>query len=260
MPFQLGERPVPMYAEEFGQYGKEEWVRRTQEISSEQDFYGESIDPKLYIKRYPFNTLLVTNDLLLHVFHKIFSNELKYFEESSARATLVTLSEKMFKHFLTLSKDTKQDKNLVEKSQFLTAYWAIPYALLPSNEELKKEFEKRQENIYAPESKVEDPELEGEMTDNELKKYLGIRFETVVAQVPTQYQKILRKTWLELRKAESYNDLDPLLLSYSPDYIKEKLIKQDFTQFKPRSHYTTSSFLKTYFMASKWFMREKFYF
>lgn len=123
-------------------------------------YYGDYIDPKLYIKRYPFNTLFVTNDLLLHTFHKIFSNELKYFEESSARVTLSDLSEKAFKHFLALSKSTKQDKNLNEKASFLTAYWAIPYALLPSNDELKSLFEKRQEGLYTSESTVEDPELE----------------------------------------------------------------------------------------------------
>lgn len=223
-------------------------------------YYGETVDPKLYIKRYPFNTLFVTNDLLLHTFHKIFSNELKYFEESSARVTLSDLSEKAFKHFLALSKSTKQDKNLNEKASFLTAYWAIPYALLPSNDELKALFEKRQEGLYTSESTVEDPELEGEMTDNELKKYLGVRFESIAKQVPAKYQSALRQTWLEIWKAESYDGLDPLLLAYSPTFIQQKQIKQDFTQFKPRSHYTTSSFLKTYFMASKWLMREKFYF
>jgi len=37
-------------------------------------------------------------------------------------------------------------------------------------------------------------------------------------------------------------------------------IKQDYTQFVPRAHYTESSLLKTYFMGMKWLMREKFYF
>lgn len=102
----------------------------------------------------------MTNDLLLHVFHKIFSNELKYFEESSARVTLATLSEKSFKYFLALSQDKKQSKNLTEKASFLTAYRAIPYALLPSNDELKALFEKRQDGIYRPDTTLEDPELE----------------------------------------------------------------------------------------------------
>ena len=42
-------------------------------------------------------------------------------------------------------------------------------------------------------------------------------------------------------------------------FIQENGIDQDYTQFRPRSHYTNSSFLKTYFMATKWLMRERFY-
>jgi hypothetical protein len=43
-------------------------------------------------------------------------------------------------------------------------------------------------------------------------------------------------------------------------FFESTQIKQDYTQFKPRAHYTDSSLLKTYFMAMKWLMREKFYF
>jgi hypothetical protein len=35
---------------------------------------------------------------------------------------------------------------------------------------------------------------------------------------------------------------------------------QDYTQFVPRSHYTDNDDLKSYFMAMKWLMIEKFYF
>jgi hypothetical protein len=38
------------------------------------------------------------------------------------------------------------------------------------------------------------------------------------------------------------------------------ILKFDYTQFKPRAHYTTDSLLKTYFMAMKWMMREKLFF
>ena len=37
-------------------------------------------------------------------------------------------------------------------------------------------------------------------------------------------------------------------------------LKFDYSQFKPRAHYTTDSFLKTYFMGMKRMMREKLYF
>jgi len=53
---------------------------------------------------------------------------------------------------------------------------------------------------------------------------------------------------------------DPFLMSYSPDFIILNGISQDYTQFTPRSHYTDNAELKTYFMAMKWLIREKFYF
>ena len=37
-------------------------------------------------------------------------------------------------------------------------------------------------------------------------------------------------------------------------------LKFDYTQFKPRAHYTTDSLLKTYFIAMKRLMREKLFF
>lgn len=260
MPFQLWEYPAPSYTSDEDGYYREERVQRVKELTTQTNYSLENILGDVYVKRFPFNTLFVTNDLLLHVFHKIFSNELKYFEESSARISLATLSEKAFKHFLSLSQDKKQPKNLTDKASFLTAYRAIPYALLPSNEELKSLFEKRQRGIHIENAPVENPDLDWELTDNELKKYLGVRFESLVKQVPAPYQKSLRETWFKMRKASDFDHLDPLLSAYSPDFVYQNQIKQDFTQFKPRSHYTTSSFLKTYFMASKWLMREKFYF
>jgi hypothetical protein len=50
------------------------------------------------------------------------------------------------------------------------------------------------------------------------------------------------------------------LAEYVPQYVNKHEIMQDYTQFVPRSHYTDNVDLKTYFMAMKWLMREKFYF
>jgi hypothetical protein len=64
----------------------------------------------------------------------------------------------------------------------------------------------------------------------------------------------------EILSANKLEDFDPFLYSYSPRFIVKNRIKQDYTQFAPRSHYTDNAELKTYFMAMKWLMREKFYF
>jgi hypothetical protein len=95
------------------------------------NYIGGSFDPA---KRYPFNTILITNDLLLHVYHKLFDNGLKYYEEQIARPIMATLSEKLYKQYLISSND--RDKNYAEIYQFLAAYWAVPHIFLPSNQEI----------------------------------------------------------------------------------------------------------------------------
>ena len=191
----------------------------------------------------------MTNDLLLHVFHKLFSNELQYFEESEARPILAQLSATMFSKFQLGS--SKRD-------QFLTAYWIIPHALLPSNEELLKELQTRENTMR--ENYRGDGEPQAEFTDQELKSYLSKRFTKLLKQVSPEYQEALTSTWEAVRAADQPKSLDLLFKAYRPDSESVNIFEQDYTQFRPRSHYTNSSFLKTYFMAMKWLMREKFYF
>ena len=232
----------PEYKEGYDDFfSKEERVRRIQEIGGSQEAY----------ERAPFNTLLVTDDLLLHTFHKIFSNELQYFEESQARLVLAKLSETLFKKFQLWS-------NTMDP--FLAAYWTIPHALLPSNEELLELFRKRESTMRDNYDHTSGKDPHADFDDEELKAYLTKRFEKLVKQVKPEYQEPLRKVWTEIWKAEQPKAPDYLMLAYSPEFIQANAIEQDYTQFRPRSHYTNSSFLKSYFMAMKWLMREKFYF
>lgn len=234
---------LPRYDSNFGVFNQEEWVDRIRNIwwTLRQEY-----------ERYPFNTLLVSNDLLLHVFHKIFSNELQYFEESEARPILANLSSTFFNYF----KDLEDEEEL---SDFLTAYWAIPYALLPSNEWLREKIGEKEASMWENWDYRSWEEPQAELTDQELRTFLTERFEAILNGVPNKYHNALRAAWKEIRDANTSKTWDALLLEFSPDFIMEHAIDQDYTQFRPRSHYTNSSFLKTYFMASKWLMREKFY-
>ena len=143
---------------------------------------------------------------------------------------------------------------------FLAAYWTIPHALLPSNEELLELFRKRESTMWDNYDHTSGKDPHADCDDEELKAYLTKRFEKLVKQVKPEYQEPLRKVWTEIWKAEQPKAPDYLMLAYSPEFIQANAIEQDYTQFRPRSHYTNSSFLKSYFMAMKWLMREKFYF
>ncbi|MDR0860827.1 MAG: DUF3160 domain-containing protein [Candidatus Peribacteria bacterium] len=202
-------------------------------------------------ERYPSNTLLITNDLLLHVYHKLFDNGLKYYEEQIARPTLATLSEKLYKQYLNLS---KQEKNPELKTyyDFLTAYWAVPQIFLPSEQTIR-ELLSTNEWGYSENTDI---------TDEQITTLIQQRTQTIAKTLAPAYQTLIPQIIEEILKADNFKAIDTFLASLgseatTPDDIT---LYQDYTQFKPRAHYTDSSLLKTYFTAMKWLMREKFYF
>ncbi|MBO7505414.1 DUF3160 domain-containing protein [bacterium] len=79
---------------------------------------------------------MITNDLLLHSFHKLFDNTLKYYEETISRDTVKDLSQNLFEKFSNLAK-SETDTELKETYEFLAAYWAVPAAILVEKEDLE---------------------------------------------------------------------------------------------------------------------------
>jgi hypothetical protein len=198
-------------------------------------------------RRHPFNTLLVTNDLLLHVYHKLFDNGLKYYEEQIARPTMATLSEKLYNQYVQLSKDNTPLKSTYE---FLAAYWAVPQIFLPSNQELI---------TFAQNNSAEG---DGDIDDKQLETLLRQRIKTITKSLAPTYQTLIPQVVEKILKADEGKSTDEFLLTFDGKVLTANgiTLEQDYTQFKPRAHYTDSSLLKTYFVAMKWLMREKFYF
>jgi len=87
---------------------------------------------------------------------------------------------------------------------------------------------------------------------------------TALTKLDPVYQQAVQDTLQEIFKADNTDGKNTLLSAFSADMMNNltgvSVLKFDYTQFKPRAHYTTDSFLKTYFMAMKWMMREKLYF
>lgn len=203
-------------------------------------------------KRYPYNTILVTSDLLLHVYHRLFDNSLKYYEETIARPTITKLSESLFDKFNELAQTTT-DTDLKKHYEFLAAYRSIPYAILIPNEEMIDKI-----TIAAENSESID------LSDEQIQQIITTRGNTIFAKLTPAYQKATKETITEILAANKNKGKNILLETFSPTLLesfdKFNELKFDFTQFKPRAHYTTDALLKTYFMAMKRLMREKLYF
>ena len=201
-------------------------------------------------ERNPASSILITNDLLLHSYHKLFDNTLKYYEQTISRDTVKELSQNLFEKFSNLAK-SESDPDLKETYEFLSAYWAIPATILVEKKDLEIE-------PHFDEDKWE--WIEWTVKDNEeLRNLIRENAKNYISKLDSANQELMNKI-LEQIFAANETTPDPFLMSYSPDFIAVNEIKQDYTQFAPRSHYTDNAELKTYFMAMKWLMREKFYF
>jgi hypothetical protein len=73
---------------------------------------------------------------LLHSFHKLFDNTLKYYEQTTARNTIKDLSNKLFNKFVNLAKN-ETDSDLKETYEFLAAYWSVPAIILVDGDKFK---------------------------------------------------------------------------------------------------------------------------
>ena len=221
-------------------WSPEEWVK----------IYNRISWPNSEFERSPASTILITNDLVLHSFHKLFDNTLKYYEQTISRDTIKELSQNLFDKFSTLAKNEKNG-DLRETYEFLAAYWAVPAALLVEKDKLEIEPHYDEAKWEWIEWTVKD--------DAELKSIIRENAKQYLSKLNSADQELISGIIEEIFNANRTIP-DEFLMSYSPDFIVLNGISQDYTQFAPRSHYTDNAELKTYFMAMKWLMREKFYF
>lgn len=220
-----------------------EWVAYINAIWWESEDY----------RRYPYNTLFVTSDLLLHMYYTIFSDNLKYYEQSFMRKNISELADNFYDKFVDLYQDGS-DEQLKEHYEFLVGYWAIASSLLINEQEL-----------LASEQVPHDPHPNGpqdDLDDEEIHNIVKAELEEKINVLSDDAQQVVISHLEEILKSEQERKNDILLEHYYPNLFTdhEVDIVQDYTQFQPRSHYTTNSLLKTYFMWLQFLMREKFYF
>ena len=199
--------------------------------------------------RFPFNTLLVTDDLLLHSYHKLFDNALKAYEKKTARPIMSQLSQTLSQKYGDLAKK-EENSELKEYYEFLSVYWAVPYTLLPSDSEIEQ---------YGEKFESYEQQMNFQNGDKaEVQKMIMQRANTIKSSLPQSYQKAYTTTIENIFKEEKATDA--LFYQLDAKFFDDNDIIQDYSQFTPRSHYTDDIYLATYFRAMKWFMREKFYF
>lgn len=218
-------------------------------------YYGKIWWQKIEYNRYPYNTVFVTTDMLLHFYHKIFANSLRYYEESIARNTMQKLSENMFDKFTKLYKEN-QNNELSSYYAFSVAYWSIPYSIFIPQWDIEIAINNAQ---WSNESDTW-WDMWNDLAKEDVEKLIIARLDSINNKIPTEYQDAVKSTMTSILQATSNRAEDKMLAVFGTNVDSPMNIQQDYTQFTPRGHYTDSSLLRTYFLGMKWFMREKLYF
>lgn len=231
---------------ETNSYQEDMWLYPSEERVNGLSKIGWS---DLEYERYPYNTLLVTSDLVLHLYHKIFDNALKYYEESKARPIMQEFASNMLNKFYQLSQK-ENNPELKRQYDFLVAYWMVPTILLIPQDDI----------ITILENWWEWYDGYDDLSDNQIKKAIVEKTKTLIWKYKPKYVSEIEQSIQEILKGTETEKTDALLSGFVGPFDSTFDIKQDYTQFVPRSHYTESSLLKTYFMWMKRLMREKLYF
>lgn len=146
--------------------------------------------------------------MLLHIYHRLFDNSLKFYEESVARPMLTQLSTSLFQKFIGLAKNTK-DAELKQHYEFLAAYRSIPYSILLPNEEL----------INTITTNANENPDSADITDEQIQTIITKRQQSLLKQLAPRYQKPVQDTLKEILAASNSEGKNILLERLSPNLL-----------------------------------------
>lgn len=186
-------------------------------------------------ERAPQNSVFISSDFLLHVYHKLLEKEFEYLENKNLYPSLKAMTDAVLTGAIA---DYKKQADAENKASYerIMAFFAVPKAILDG---------------AAPE--LNDGTLLDQHSDTN--DNIINSLEAIKPKIPDfSYQKA---------KAELSLILDGKTTSDSPlfnEYWSKANLNnpQDYTQFVPRSHYNKNSILRSYFRTMMWYGRNPF--
>lgn len=187
------------------------------------------------------NAVFITSDLLLHSYHIFLDRTFQYIEQTQFHPKLTNLTTMLFEKSLA---EYNQATNSKLKASFerLTTFFIVPKVILETT--------KAQEDKYYLDPQEQDQDSK---TDEETDKPENIlaKLDSYKNSLPDNvYQKA--KEEIKLINEAKEAAISPLFGDYKQGQM------DDYTQFKPRSHYTKNSLLRSYWKAMMWYGRNGF--
>ncbi len=191
-------------------------------------------------ERKPENAKLVNPDLVLHAYHRFFEQSLEQLEKTDLHATLSDFLNGMVEGSLELAKSP--DVETKERGQWISAQ-LITAQILLANSVAKPDFFPTPDE----ETKWTDSENSSDSYEN-AEKMVPEKAKALSADMQERIKEELKLIYAASGVAKS-----PLFNQYKTD------IFADYTQYTPRSHYTKSSVLRSYFRTMMYLGRNSYF-
>jgi len=197
--------------------------------------------------REPQNSLFITSDVGMHLFHVLIDRSFQKTEETKFQPLLLNITKALFKDSIE-KYNTTTNQDLKNSYKQLSVYYLVPLATLESGSVVKKKINPEDFSDYAKYVEANDKQIADSGNEDfkiSLEKTIdGININDEIYQLAKQ----------EIELINSAKDVasSPLFTPLRPDFMN------DYTQFTPRSHYTKNIILKSYFEAMMWYGRMGF--
>jgi len=201
--------------------------------------------------------VFISSDLLLHVYHLLFNHALQDIEQNKFLPLITALTSKLY----TLSKqyhETAIDSLIKKAAQMNKVYFAVAAKLLTTKVFVAKEdLLLRREEIRAGD----------ELNETQVEKlkemhYIQYGGKNAFERYVTFYQRNPIKGELLPENVRNLVEAEYSLImeakGFAPSPIFGPDVEEDYSQYRPRGHYTMSENLKSYFRAIMWFGRMPF--
>ena len=198
--------------------------------------------------REPDDALFVSSDAALHFYHILIDRSFQKIEETKFQPMLRDMTEALFIDSLT-NYNEAQDSVLKDTYKRLAVYYLIPLVILDAANAQKIDLQPSDFPTYAQ-------YLQAEEEQNKKASQGKFNF-----SLPTKNYNglVLSDEIFNLAQAEIDLILAAEGAEASPLFTPYRLyFSNDYSQFKPRSHYTKNDILKSYFIAMMWYGRMGF--
>lgn len=197
------------------------------------------------------NALFISSDYALHTFHILIDRSFQRLEETKLQPQIRSITKAFFLDSID-NYNKATDSKIKDSYKRLSVFYLVPLAILDAGSNTKDTSNLKPEDFSDYAKYIEAVDKANENLTNE-----NLHFKLPTDKIYAGQQlseEIYKNAQDELSLIEASKGVlpSPLFSPLRPDF------KQDYSQFKPRSHYTKNAILKSYFTAMMWYGRSGF--